>query len=274
MNSIPQTYSRKARALLTVLGLFLVVTAGGCRPETPWMNAPSRLVDLTHSFDENTIYWPTSKSFHLEVVHKGPSGKGYWYEANNIETAEHGGTHMDAPVHFARGRWTADTIPLNRLIAPGIAVDVSASVRANPDYLIRVDDFLDWEKENGRIPEGAIVLVRTGFENRWPDKKRYLGTDAAGDTANLHFPGYSEQAARFLANERRVAAVGLDTASLDHGPSTDFKAHRVFGEANVSGFENLCNLDHLPARGFRVIALPMKIGGGSGAPLRIVAEVF
>lgn len=274
MNSIPQTQSTGPQALATGLCLLLVLTAVGCRPETPWMKTPSRLVDLTHSFDESTIYWPTSKSFHLEVVHKGPSGKGYWYEANNIETAEHGGTHMDAPVHFARNKWTVDTIPLDRLIAPGVIVDVSAHARENPDYLIRVEDFNEWENKNGRIPEGAIVLVRTGFEQYWPDKKQYLGSDRPGDTSDLHFPGYSEEAAKFLTGERGVAAVGLDTASLDHGPSTDFRAHRVFGEANVAGFENLCNLDQLPARGFRVIALPMKIGGGSGAPLRVVAEVL
>lgn len=230
-------------------------------------------IDLTHAFDETTIYWPTSKSFHLDEVHKGPTGKGYWYESNDISASEHGGTHLDAPAHFFKDRWHVDDIPLNRLIAPGIVVDVSEKAAKNPSYLISRQDFLDWEKAHGRIVAGHIVLVRTGWEDRWPDKKQYLGTDQPGDVAHLSFPGFSEEAAKFLAHDRKVAAVGLDTPSLDHGPSKDFLAHRVFGEANVPGFENVCRLGSLPPSGFRVIALPMKIGRGSGAPLRIVAEV-
>ena len=101
-----------------------------------------------------------------------------------------------------------------------------------------------------------------------------MGTDFQGDTKNLHFPGFAEDAARFLTKERLVSSVGLDTASLDYGQSKDFKAHQIFGAANVPGFENVANLSKLPAKGFRVIALPMKIGKGSGAPLRIVAEVY
>ncbi len=235
--------------------------------------AELKLIDLTHPFDETTIYWPTSKSFKLNSVHKGPTSQGFWYEANNYEAAEHGGTHMDAPVHFAQGKWTVDQIPLSRLIAPGVLVDVSSRANGRPDYLISKQDILDWETHNGPLPKGVIVLVRTGWEAFWPDKKKYLGSDRAGETSDLHFPGFSEEAARFLTRERNVAAVGLDTASLDYGQSSDFAAHQVFGSANVPGFENLRNLNVLPAKGFRVIALPMKIGGGSGAPLRIVAEI-
>ncbi|MGP0630624.1 cyclase family protein [Nitrospina sp. 32_T5] len=253
--------------------IFIVLWIAGCAQTPSSPGTPSRLADLTHPFDETTIYWPTSKPFALSEVHKGLVDDHYWYEANNFEAAEHGGTHMDAPVHFAKGRWTADAIPLDRLIAPGVMVDLSAQVNGNADYLISSEDLLQWEAQHGRIEAGSIVLVRTGWDTRWPDKKRYLGTDQPGDTDNLHFPGYSEGAARFLTKERNVVAVGLDTASLDFGQSREFKAHRVFGAANVPGFENLARLGTLPARGFRVIALPMKIGGGSGAPLRIVAEI-
>ncbi|CAI2718710.1 cyclase family protein [Nitrospina watsonii] len=254
------------------LAAVVLILAGACTHASPGPETP-RWVDLTHPFDETTIYWPTSKPFALSTVHKGPAGGGYWYEANNFEAAEHGGTHIDAPVHFAKDRWAVDAIPLDRLIAPGIRVDVSGRVQDNADYLISRADFIEWEARHGRIEAGSIVLVRTGWEARWPDKKRYLGTDTTGDTANLHFPGFHEDAARFLTQERNVAAVGLDTASLDFGQSTEFKAHRVFGAANVPGFENLTQLGTLPVRGFRVIALPMKIGGGSGAPLRIIAEI-
>lgn len=239
----------------------------------PLAQAEGRRVDLTHTFDETTIYWPTAKPFHLEEVHKGLTGGGFWYESNDISGSEHGGTHLDAPAHFARGKWHVEDIPLDRLVAPGIVVDVRPKVRGNPDYQIGKDDFLDWEKHHGRIPPGTIVLVLTGWESLWPDKKRYLGTDTPGDVDHLHFPGFSAEAARFLAEERKAASVGLDTPSLDYGQSKDFPAHRIFGEANIPGFENIGNLSSLPPKGFRVIALPMKIGKGSGAPLRIIAEI-
>ncbi len=252
--------------------LFLTLTVG-FMGSLSGAHAESKLIDLTHSFDQHTIYWPTSKSFRLAPVHKGPTSQGFWYEANNFEAAEHGGTHLDAPVHFAQGQWTVDQIPLSSLIAPGVLVDISTKAKDHPDTLISRQDMLEWEQDNGRLPKVVIVLVSTGWEAFCPDKKKYLGSDQPGETADLHFPGFSEAAARFLTRERNVAAVGLDTASLDYGQSKVFKAHQVFGAANVPGFENLVQLDALPAKGFRVIALPMKIGGGSGAPLRIVAEI-
>lgn len=199
---------------------------------------------------------------------------GYWYEANNISTAEHGGTHMDALAHFSEGKWKTDQVTLERLIASGVVVDVRSKTKSNPDYRVRRSDFIDWERQHGKIPESSIVLLLTGWEQYWPDKKKYLGTDVQGDTKNLHFPGFAEDAARFLTKERLVAGVGLDTASLDYGQSEDFQAHQIFGAANVPGFENVANLSKLPTKGFRVIALPMKIGQGSGAPLRIVAEIY
>ena len=235
--------------------------------------AEPRYIDLTHPFDESTVYWPNGRHFQLEKVHKGKTQAGFWYEAYNFSAAEHGGTHIDAPSHFAEEQWRVDQIPLNRLIAPGVLLDVSRKAEGQPDYLISEQDFLAWEKNHGKIPEGAIVLVRTGWEQFWPEKGKYLGSEQSGDTANLHFPGSGSDAALFLSQKRKVAAVGLDTASLDFGQSTIFLSHRIFGEANVSGFENLHQLADLPKKGFRVIALPMKIKGGSGGPLRIVAEI-
>ena len=258
------TWQARSIVVLLVIGVCGCATSGQVK---------SNLLDLTHPFDETTIYWPTSKSFKLNRVHRGSTEQGFWYEANNYEAAERGGTHMDAPVHFAKGKWTVDQIPLSSLIGPGVLIDVSSKAVKQPDYLISRQDFLEWESRHGKISEGSIVLVRTGWENFWPDKKQYLGSDKAEDASNLHFPGFSQGAAQFLTAERHVAAVGLDTASLDYGPSVDFPAHQVFGGANVPGFENLHNLSQLPPKGFRVIALPMKIGNGSGAPLRIVAEI-
>lgn len=228
-------------------------------------------VDLTHPFDGQTIYWPTAKSFTLEVVHKGPTEGGWWYESNNYSASEHGGTHIDSPAHFAEGKWTVDQIPLDRLVGQAVVMDLSQKIK-KPDYQVSKKDITSWEKENGKIEAGTMLFVYTGWSKRWPDKKQYLGTDQAGDVKNLHFPGFSDKAAELLV-ARQVIAVGLDTPSLDQGQSKDFKSHVIFGSANVLGFENLNNLDQLPARGAKVYALPMKIGGGSGAPLRIVAEI-
>jgi kynurenine formamidase len=233
-----------------------------------------RIVDLSHAYDESTIFWPTEKGFELEGT-AGVTAAGYWYAANRFRMPEHGGTHIDAPIHFGEGRDTVDTIPLDRLIGPGVVVDVTDACRADRDHRVDVPELIAWETRHGRIPDGAIVLLRTGFEQFWPDRVRYLGTDERGAEAalKLRFPGLHPHAARWLSAERKIRAVGLDTASIDHGPSRAFEAHRILADANVPAFENLTNLASLPARGFEVIALPMKIRGGSGGPLRAVAVI-
>jgi kynurenine formamidase len=234
-----------------------------------------RIVDLTHAFDASTIYWPTEAGFALSQEHAGVTAKGYYYASNAFSAPEHGGTHLDAPLHFWESGVPVDGIPLEQLIGPAVLVDVAEKVRANRDHQISVDDFLAWEKTNGIIPKGAIVLVRTGFGEYWPDRKRYLGTDERGEgaVAKLHFPGLLPHAAEWLADTRKIHAFGLDTASLDHGPSKDFATHVALFRRGIPGFENVANLERLPAKGFTVIALPMKIAGGSGGPLRIVAVV-
>ena len=234
-----------------------------------------RWVDLTHPFSEETIYWPTADGFEKETVFEGQTEGGYYYSAFNYRAAEHGGTHLDAPVHFAEGRRAADQIPLERLIGPAVVVDVSPKAAGDRDYQVTPDDVLAWEAEHGRVPAGAIVLFDTGSARFWPDRVKYMGTDerGAGAVAKLHFPGIRPDTARFLAEERAIGAVGLDTPSIDHGQSKDFMAHRVLGERDIPGFENVANLDGLPPTGATVVALPMKIAGGSGGPLRIVAFV-
>lgn len=238
--------------------------------------AQTVLVDLTHPFDEDTIYWPTdTRGFVLETVSQGMTEGGFYYEAHQFRSAEHGGTHLDAPVHFAEGAWAVDEIPVERLVGPGVVVDVEARASADRDYLATVEDFQAWEAEHGRIPEGAIVLLRTGLGRHWPDRAAYLGTDLRGPEAvpHLHFPGLGPEAARWLVEERGIHAFGLDTPSIDRGQSELFESHRILGAANVPGLENVAHLDRLPPRGFEVMALPMKIGGGSGGPVRIVARV-
>ncbi|HEY0377256.1 MAG TPA: cyclase family protein [Pyrinomonadaceae bacterium] len=252
--------------------LLLSLNSAGTTNTVPDFHA-GKLVDLSHPFDADTVYWPTAEGFKLEKDFEGVTEKGYYYAANKFSTAEHGGTHIDAPVHFAKGHHTVDEIPLEQLVGEAVVVDVTKQSEASRDYQVRTEDFLQWEKANGPIPKGAIVILRTGYSKYWPDRKRYMGTDERGADAvpKLHFPGLHPEAARWLTSNRSIKAIGLDTPSIDYGQSTLFESHRALFDQNVPAFENLTNLDQLPAKNFTVVALPMKIKGGSGGPLRAIA---
>ena len=257
----------------------LVTAIAGCAPPAADYGAVfdgtgGRWVDLTHAFSESTIYWPTDTAgFQLEELAFGPTEGGWFYASYQFASAEHGGTHLDAPIHFAEGRLTNDQIPLSGLVGPAVVIDVTSQV--TPDYLVSVDDLTAWEAAHGEIPNGAILLIRTGWADRWNDRTAYLGTDLTGDAAvaELHFPGIGAEAARWLVDNRGIDAVGIDTPSIDCGQSTDFRAHVILYAEDIPGFENVANLSALPATGSYVVALPMKIEGGSGGPLRIVAFV-
>lgn len=232
-----------------------------------------KVIDLTYTYDSTTIYWPTEDGFQLNVEAEGFTEKGYYYMANSFYSAEHGGTHLDAPVHFAEGQQSVDAIPLENLIGRGVVIDVSDSASNNADYQVSVDDFEAWETAHGQIPEGSIILLHTGYGKYWPDRVNYMGTDERGAdaVAKLHFPGLHPEAANFLIENRNIKAIGIDTPSIDFGQSTHFETHQALFKAGIPAFENVANLDQLDRQGFMVIALPMKIGGGSGAPLRIIA---
>jgi kynurenine formamidase len=254
--------------------LVLAISFGACSPGSIPRAFPSgELIDLSHTYDAKTIYWPTADPFRLDKVADGMTPGGFYYAANNFFTSEHGGTHLDAPVHFAQNQWSVDQVPLDRLIGSAVVVDVVASSEQNPDYQVSVGDLEAWEKAHGAIPANAMLLIKTGFSTRWPDAARYLGTAERGQdaVAKLHFPGLHPEAARWLVANRSIKALGIDTASIDFGQSSDYQSHQVLYARNIPAFENLTNLTRLPATGATVIALPMKIGGGSGAPLRAVA---
>ena len=233
------------------------------------------VVDLSHPYDAKTLYWPSAAglSFSLEVLHSGPTPGGWFYAANRFCTPEHGGTHLDAPLHFGEGKRSVDQLPLRQLVAPGVVIDVRAQAAQDADYRLSTADVTAWEAAHGQIPRGAIVLLRTGWEARWTDRKAYFGDDTPGDASHLHFPSFGTEAVRWLIEQRAIGAIGVDTASIDHGASKDFSVHRVAAAQEVPGLENLTNLTALPARGFWIVALPMHIGGGSGAPLRAIALV-
>lgn len=261
-------------ALLIILGC-----NQGKSPEIDAEQNPAKtadIIDLTHEFSEETVYWVTAKEFDLDTVYQGHTEKGYYYSAFNFSTAEHGGTHVDAPVHFAANTQSVDQIPLERLIGNAIKIDVSARALNEPDYLVSIEDLKGWEeKEQTAIPEGAIVLLETGYSEYYTDRKKYMGTDKRGEEAvkELHFPGLDPQAAEWLISNRSIDAIGIDTPSIDYGQSEFFEAHVALLSQNIPVFENLTNLNRLPPRNFEVIALPMKIKNGSGGPLRIVALI-
>ena len=260
--------------------VLLVLFAAACSSPSP--PSPSsrpfpegELVDLSHPYDDTTIFWPTSERFRLEKTADGITSQGYYYASNDFFTAEHGGTHLDAPLHFAQGAQAVDQIPLERFVGPAVVVDVVPQAEANRDYLVTAEDLQRTEREQGPIPSDAIVLIRTGFSRRWPDAARYLGTANRGTEAvrELHFPGMHPDAVKWLVANRPIKAIGIDTASIDYGQSTLYEAHRLLFERNIPAFENLTALERLPPRGAFIVALPMKIGGGSGAPLRAIAII-
>ncbi len=255
-----------------------VLVLAGCRYRSADLDKAlggAEFVDLTHSFDSTTVYWPTEEGFVFERGFAGYTDKGFYYAANSFRAAEHGGTHLDAPVHFAEGKQSADEIPLANLIGPAAVVNVSAQVAADPDYQISQDDLLRWESEYGRLPAGVILLFNTGYSRFWPDRSKYMGTSDRGAdaVAQLHFPGLDPSAAAWLIANRHVHAVGIDTPSIDYGQSTEFESHQVLFEANIPAFENVANVGGLPATGAWVFALPMKIAGGSGGPLRVIGVI-
>jgi len=270
----PEGALRHCKTLLAAALLATACAAPGAVQGTAGTHCAPRadkLVELGHPFDAETIYWPTeSTGFRLTPLHHGLTPAGFFYAANAYAAPEHGGTHLDAPIHFAVGKATTDAIPLARLIAPAVVIEMVEQAGRDRDALLSAQDIERFEQVHGALPAGVIVLVRTDWSARWPDKLAYLGSARAGDASDLHFPGISADAARMLV-ARRVGAVGIDTASIDHGPSRDFWAHRILMEANIPAFENLAQLDKLPARGALLLALPMNIRGGSGGPLRAVA---
>jgi kynurenine formamidase len=235
--------------------------------------AKAKIVDLTHAIDADTIFWPTEqKTFELIEEHNGITEGGFFYAANRLCLPEHGGTHVDAPYHFARDGEKVGEMPVSRFVGPAVVIDVADKAAADPDYTLRPEDVTAWEARHGTIAPGAIVLLRTGWSSRWPEKRAYLGDDTPGDASNLHFPSFGPEAAKLLV-ARKVSMIGVDTASIDNGPSKDFLVHRIMGEAGIAGLENLANLEAIPATGAWIAALPIKIAKGSGAPARVVAFV-
>jgi kynurenine formamidase len=225
----------------------------------------TRIVDLTYTINAKLPSWPgDTRVFETQVV-ATPQKDGYF--ARSFWTLEHYGTHMDAPVHFPPGKTTLDKIPVTHFFGPAVVIDVRKESEQNSDYRLTVDQIKAWEAANGRIPTGAIVLLRTGWASRWPNQKLYRNTDAKGV---MHFPGYSVESANLLI-ARGAVGLGIDTLSIDYGPSQNFDVHHVDLPKGLYNLENLANLDQLPPTGAFLIAAPIKLDGGSGGPVRVFA---
>ncbi len=291
-STLVPTSPRRISSLALFLGGILLVFGACAAPESPIhsgegdekaaQSSPSlinllqraHVVDLTYAYDAETLYWPTSPSaFELEQLSYGETEAGFFYAANTFSTPEHGGTHLDAPIHFAADKQHADEVPVERLMGAGVVIDIQAACRNDREYRLEVSDIEAWEEVHGTIPKDSIVLLHTGWGAYWGDRQAYFGDDTPGDASNLSFPSYGEEAARLLVEDRQVAVLGVDTASIDYGPSQDFIVHQTANGMNVPGLENVANLERLPATGSWIIALPMKIAGGSGGPVRIVGLI-
>ena len=254
---------------------FFSIIFYGCKDVDRQLFKDGKWIDLSYAYDKQTPYWPTASGFDLDTVFAGMTELGYYYSAYQFSSAEHGGTHIDAPVHFAEGKMTVDQLSVDQLCGATIVIDVRDSVSEYIDYRISINDFKRWEAIYGQIPDESMIMLHTGFGKFWPDRKKYMGTDLRGPkaVALLHFPGLHAEAAKWLVENRNIKAIGIDTPSIDYGRSSDFMAHRILMEQNIPAFENVANLDKLPPAGAYIMALPMKIKGGSGGPLRIAAFI-
>ncbi len=269
MLSIPWSHKTHPSLGHSLVFLVLLFWTSGCFTN----HSTGTIVDLTYPFDEHTIYWPNNPPFHWEPSSWGHTHQGYWYASGVFSASEHGGTHLDAPIHFAESGWSVDEIPINQLTAPAIVIDIREQARSNPDYMLQVQDIDFWEKQHGSIPPHSIVLLLTGWGQYWPDPSRYLGSMTPKNADTLHFPGFSGEAVSFLVSQRFIYGIGIDTASIDPGQSQTFQAHQILGKANRFAIENVAQLEQLPPKGAIITALPMKIRQGTGGPARVIARL-
>lgn len=255
------------RGIAAIIGLL--------SPVATWAHEfeDGRWIDLTHEFSEDTISHPRGQPFVHTPSVVGMTRAGFYMATYNYSGSEHVGTHLDAPAHFHAGGKSIEQIPIEQIIGEAIVVNVKDKVAADQEYLVTVDDVLAWEQTNGAVPDDCIILFNTGLANVWPDKIKYTGTDKKGNegVAELKHPGIHADTAMFLANDRKIKAVGIDSVSFDNARQSDRRSHRILFENDIPGIENIANLNELPPKGAFLFGLPMKIKDGSGAPIRVIA---
>jgi kynurenine formamidase len=225
----------------------------------------TRVIDLSYAINDKLVPWPGDTRWFEAKVNATVEKNGYF--TRSFWMLEHYGTHLDAPIHFPPGKMTVDEIPARKLFGPAVVLDARADSAKDADYQVPAALVEEWEKRHGQIPEGAIVLLRTGWASRWPDAQRYRNQDAQG---RMHFPGYSVNAAKLLI-ARKVSGLGCDTMSVDYGASEDFAVHRAVLGAGLYQLENLADLSALPETGAFLVVAPIKLEGGSGGAVRVFA---
>jgi len=258
----------RSAVLATCAAALMILHPQSPRQDSMLEGIPSgktRLLDLSYTISDKLVPWPGDEKFFEAKVHATVEKNGYF--TRSFWMLEHYGTHLDAPAHFPPGKATVDQIPLKQLMGPAVVLDVRAEGTKDADFQLPAASVEAWEKRHGRIPEGAIVLLRTGWASRWPDAQRYRNQDAQG---KMHFPGFSSAAAKLLI-ERKVSGLGCDTMSIDYGASGDFAVHHLALGAGLYHLENLADLSEMPESGAFLIAAPIKLEGGSGGPVRVFA---
>lgn len=259
------------RTIFLVIPLTIVV--GSCAPADDRLDrlfsGDLTVIDLTHALSATSPYWPNpaGNPFSHDTLAAHESGAP---SMATYSTPEHHGTHLDAPIHGGDHQPSVDDLTAADLFGPAAVIDASGQAAADPDYLLAKQDLLDWEEEHGRLPEGVIVLMYTGWSRKWSDAEAYRNLDSEG---RLHFPGFSEEAARFLIDERQIRGIGIDNMSVDYGLSNDFAVHRIVNGSGKFHLENVADLHLLPPTGAYLIVAPIKIEGGSGGQVRIFAVV-
>lgn len=193
------------------------------------------------------------------------------FELNSFTTADHGGTHLDAPAHYSKGGWRTHQVPIDNLIGPGVIIDVREKASADPDYRVTIQDLIEWEDEYGRIPEGAVVIMNSDWDKYYPNAEQTFGTATPNDSATFHFPGFHEDAADWLARYRDINVLGVDTPSTDYGQSANFLVHQTIAKAGICGLENVAYVNRLPPKGSTIFVGVMKLFDGSGGPARTIA---
>ena len=239
------------------------------KPSMPDQIAYSQVVDLTHNLNDHSPNWEGTDKSPFSAKNLGSIEHDGYY-SRTFATQEHYGTHLDAPAHFAKGMWTVDQIPAERLVRPLVVLNVSAKTVGHPDYELTVQDIAEYEAQHGEIPDGAVVMVYTGWDDRWDAPNAFRNAAADGVP---HFPGYSLEAAQFLVKTRNVVGLGIDTMSIDPGASKTYPVHQFTAKESVYQLENVANLGLLPPAGATVVVAPIKLENGSGGPVRLLALV-
>lgn len=260
------------RRALSRRGLFKAAAAAGfaATAATPPAHAQRRftsVIDLTHVLSPE---FPTFFGVPGIAIEKRYTLKKDGANVNWWHVVEHAGTHIDAPLHYSDAGASAAAIPAEQLVVPLAVVDVSAKAARNADYALTRQDLADWENKHGRLPDNCCVAMHSGWAQHVTNAAKFIGKDAAGV---MHFPGIHPAAAEWLLKERRAAGLAVDTLSLDHGPSRDFKTHALWLPSGRWGIENIANLDKVPASGATLVAGLPKVKDATGGPARIFALV-